>query len=436
VDALFILQYVVGLRLPSDHCPPSEGHLYLPAGDVNCDDIVDAVDALFVLQHVVGLRPDLCVCGITSTEIIIGAHFRQTGTYGAAYAPILTGLKAYFEYVNEEEGGVCGRQIVFKAEDDQYDPARAVEAVKKLLERDKVFAIVAGLGTATHSAVWESLNRKGVPDLWIMSGAHKWAADPENYPWSVAMLTDYFVEGTIAGRYISENMPGKKVAILYENSDFGRDGLAGLKNGLDPANNELVSEQSYERTAVSIRSEVTNMKNAGAEVVVLYSTPGFTAQAVKEADRLGWHPQWLMTYVNAEPIMFQFAPPELLEGALSLQSYKLSDWIDDPAVAEHHRIISEYGDCAPGNFTMVGQSAAALTVEALRRTCDNLTREGLMDAVHSFDDYQLELILPGITISLSPTDHLAIEAMRMLRATVVGGEGKWQYFGEIVSFRQ
>ncbi len=371
------------------------------------------------------------VPGITDTEIILGSHCALSGTYGAAYAPIIAGLQAYFHYVNAEEGGVCGRQIVFKTEDDHFLPAGAVEATKKLLERDKVFAIVAGIGTAAHSAVWEDLNEKGVPDLWIMSGAHKWAAEPEKHPWSVAILPDYHVEATIVGKYISENMPGKKVGIIYENDDYGKDELAGLKNGLDLDKNELVSEQSYEITAVSIRSQVSNLRNDGAEVVVGACIPPTCAQLIKEADRLAWHPQFFMGYVNSDPMMFLYASPELMEGVITLQANKLSHWTDDPDVAEHHRIMKEYSNSLPGNFTIAGQAAAVLTVEALRRTCDNLTREGLMDAVHSLKDYQLDLSLPGITITLSPTDHLGIDALRMLRAH----DGKWEYFGEVISFR-
>ncbi|KPJ51530.1 MAG: hypothetical protein AMJ38_00185 [Dehalococcoidia bacterium DG_22] len=371
------------------------------------------------------------VPGITDTEIVLGSHFALSGTWGAAYAPTIAGAEAYFEYVNAEKGGVCGRQIVLKVEDDQFLPAGAVEAVKKLLDRDKVFAIIAGLGAAAHSAVWEDLNERGVPDLWIMAGDHKWAAEPEKHPWSVAILPDFYVEGTIFGEYISDGMPGKKVGILYENDEYGRDELAGLKNGLDATKNELVSEQSYEITAVSIRSQVSNMKDAGAEVVVGACLPPSCAQLIKEADRLGWHPQFFISYVNSDPMMFRYASAELMEGVITLQAGKLSDWTDDPAVAEHHRIMKEYADFAAGNFTIAGQNAAVLTVEALSRTCDNLTREGLMDAVHSFRDYQLDLILPGITITLSPTDHLVTEAMRMLRAH----DGKWEYFGEIISFR-
>jgi branched-chain amino acid transport system substrate-binding protein len=371
------------------------------------------------------------VRGVNDEEIRLGLHGPRTGTFGAAYAPVIGGIEAYFKYVNAEEGGVCGRDIVLKVEDDNYDPAGAAEAVKKLLDRDEVFAIIGGIGTAAHSAVWEELNDRGVPDLWIMSGAHKFAAEPEKYPWSVPLLPDYYVEGTIFGKYISENMPGKKVGVIYQNDDFGKDELNGLKNGLDPEKNELVSEQSYEITAVSIRSQVSNTKDAGADVLVGACIPPSCAQLIKEADRLGWYPQIFINYTNSDPMMFQYASPELMEGVITLQATKLSDWTDDPAVAEHYRIMDEYGEFVPGNFTIAGQAAAVLTVEVLSRTCDNLTPEGLMDAVHSLKDYQGDLTLEGITQTLSPTDHLATEAMRMLRAH----DGKWEYFGEIISFR-
>ncbi len=372
------------------------------------------------------------VPGITDTEIILGMHGPLSGTWGAAYAPVIGGVEAYFRYANAEEDGACGRDIILKIEDDQYLPARAVDAVKKLLDRDKVFAMIAGIGTAAHSAVWEDLNARGVPDLWIMSGANKFGSEPEKYPWSVPLLPDYYIEGTIFGKYISESMPGKKVGILRQNDDWGDDVLNGLKNGLDPEKNELVSEQSYELTAVSIRSQVNNLKAAGVEIVVAASNPPSTSQLIKEADRLGWHPQFFIDYVNSDPMMFLYATPELMEGVITLQANKLSHWTDDPDVAEHHRIMQEYGDYPAGNFTAVGAAAAALTVEALRGACDDLTRQGLMDAVHTiFKDYQGAATLPGITTTLSPTDHFATEAMRMLR----GHNGEWEYFGDIISFR-
>jgi len=371
--------------------------------------------------------------GITDTEIIIGAHSPLTGAYGAVYAMIPKAQQAYYKYVNDTQGGVCGRKIVFKVEDDTYDPAKALEVTKKLVEGDKVFAIVGALGDHPHNGVWEYLNDEGVPDILVSAGAHQYGADPEGHPWTVQMLSDYRYEGLGYGQYISANLPGMKVGILYENQPFGLDGVTGLKYGLDPTKNELVSEQSYETTDVSVRSQISNMKSAGAEVVVLYSTPGFTAQAVKEADRMGWHPQWIMSYVNSDPTTFQFVSPELLEGAITFNSYKMDDWTDDPAIAEHHRIMQEYGGPSPTNFTVYAQSIAELSVEILSRTCDNLTREGLMEAVHSIKDWHSDLLLDGVTITYSETDHTGLgDVYRILRVVVEDGKGGWEYFGPLL----
>ena len=375
--------------------------------------------------------------GITDTEIILGSHFVQTGTYGAAFSPVLSGMQAYFKYVNEEKGGVCNRDIVLKAEDDQYDPAKAVEVTRRLVEQDKIFAMISGLGTAAHTAVWDYLNEKGIPDLWVMTGAHKWN-DPEGHPWTVGFLPDYFVEGTIQGKWIAENMANAKVGILYQNDDWGKDVLAGLKNGIGPGN-EIVSEQSYESTAVDVRSQVTNIKEKGAEAVICACLPGYSAQAVKGAHNLGWNPQFIIDYVASDPIMFAYASPKDMEGVLTLQANKLSTWTDDPAVAWHHELMSKYGTVAAGNYTMVGQVVGQLTEEVLSRTCDNLTRRGLMDAVESLKDFTAPpdqaMTLPGVSTTITKDDHLVTRAMRFLRAKVVDGKGVWEYEGDLISFR-
>ncbi|OFW64464.1 MAG: hypothetical protein A2Y74_07220, partial [Actinobacteria bacterium RBG_13_63_9] len=327
--------------------------------------------------------------GLPKGKIVLGSHFATSGTYGAAFKPVGRGLAAYFRYVNAEKGGVCGREIEFIPEDDGYEPAKAQEVTRKLVEQDKIFAMIAGLGTAAHGAVWEYLNTKGIPDLWVMSGAHKWAADPQAHPWTVPLLPDYRVEGAIQGKYISENFPGKKVTILYQNDDFGRDTLAGLQSGLDPSKNELVGAQSYEPTAVSVSSQVTNMAQTKADVAICACIPGYTAQAIEQADRLGWEPQWWVGYVNSDKLMFSYTSAETMEGAFTLNANKPIDETSDPAIAEHIRIMNEYGDVAPANFSIVGQNAGMLTEFALQKACEKgpLSRESLMEAVESITGY-------------------------------------------------
>jgi len=374
------------------------------------------------------------VPGISDTEILLGADCPLAGAYGAVYSMIPKASEAYFNFINETQGGVCGRKIVYKVEDNGSDPAKALEVARKLVEQDKVFAMVGSVDDLPHEGNWDYLNEKGVPDLLVSAGGNRFGTDPQGHPWTVQMIPSYTIEGTFFGQYISENLPGKKIGALYENSDQGIDELAGLKNGLDPEKNEIVSEQIYEVTDISITSQMANLQSAGAEVVMLGSTPGFTAQAIKEASRRGWNPEWFMSYVNADDMLFSFVSPELLEGAISFQAFKLADWTDDPAVARHRELMQQYGGPAPANFTLYGQLLAEVAVEALTRACDNLTREGLMDAVESIQGFHSDLLLDGVDISFSDNDHIALQNGRMLRITLQDGKGKFEYFGPLFAF--
>jgi len=374
------------------------------------------------------------VPGITDTEILLGADCPLAGAMGAVYATIPQTVEAYFKYINDTQGGVCERKIVYKVEDNGDDPAKAIEVVRKLVEEDKVFAMVGSLGDSPHPATWDYLNENGVPDILVSAGSHMFGADPEGHPWTVQMIPSNKIEGTFFGEYISQNLPGKKVAVLYPNINQGTDHLQGVKDGLDPDKNEIVSEQSYEVSDVSISSQVVNMKNSGAEVVTTVASPGFTAQAIKQADRLGWHPQWILSYINSDEMMFTFVSPELLDGAISLQALKLAAWTDDPAVAEHYRLMKEYGGPTPTNFTIYAQALAEVAVEALSRSCDNLTRQGLLDAVESIKDWHGDLLIDEVNITFSDTDHTAFQTARMLRASVEDGKGKWEYFGPLYVF--
>jgi branched-chain amino acid transport system substrate-binding protein len=372
--------------------------------------------------------------GITDTEIVLGIDAPLAGVSGAVYAMIPSATQAYFKYINETQGGVCGRKITYLTEDNQSDPAKALEAVRKLVERDKVFAVVGSLGDDAHAAVWGYLNENEVPDILVSAGAHRFGSDPEGHPWTVQMIPSYTVEGTFYGQYISQNLPGKTVGVFGASGPLYWDGLAGLKNGLDSAKNEIVIEQTFELTALSIRSEVANLRQANPDVVVVFADPGFTSQAVKEANRLGWHPQWIINYVNSDEIMFLFVPPELLEGAVTFQAFKLASMKDDPAIAGHWEIMKDYGGPQPTNFSVYAQLLGELTVEVLSRTCDNLTREGLMDAIESVKDWRSDLLLEGVNVSFSETDHVALQTGRMLRATVKDGKGKYEYFGPLYEF--
>ena len=378
--------------------------------------------------------PAADVPGVSDTEIVLGQHMSLSGTYGAIFGLLPQAEKAYFNYINETQGGVCGRKIVLKLEDDQDDPGVGLAAVRKLVEQDQVFAFVGSSGVAGHPAAWEYLNEKGVPDILVAGGIYRFYADPEGHPWTVSAIPDYRLEGRMYGEYISRNLPGKKVGILYANHEGGLDGLAGLKEGLDPEKNELVSEVSFELTDIEVFSPVQAIYRAGAEVLVTHAGPGPTIQAIKAADRMGWKPDAVFVqYSNSDPLLFMSLRPELLEGTITLQAFKLSDWRDDPAVARHYEIMQEYGGPAPNNFTIFSQVIAEVAVEVLSRTCDNLTREGLMDAMESLRDWHSDLAPEGINFTVTDTDHLLIESARFLRVVVEDGKGKFEYFGPLYS---
>jgi branched-chain amino acid transport system substrate-binding protein len=371
------------------------------------------------------------VPGITDTEIVLGAHVPLGGLYGAAFRMIPDATNAYFRYINDTQGGVCGRKIVYKVEDNQYDAAQGLEAVRKLIERDKVFALVGSLGDDSEAAAWDYINEQGVPDIFLSAGIHRFGTDPQGHPWTVPLIPSYTVEGTFLGQYISENLPDEKVAVLYENGPAGWDELEGLKLGLDPDKNELVSEESFELTDISMKSQVANMKKADATVAVYLTGPGEAGQATKEADRLGWHPHIFMSYTCADDIMFQFVSPQLLDGAITFQAFKLATMREDPAVARHYDLMREYGGPAPTNFTIYAQLVGELTVEALSRTCGNLNREGLMDAVESIKDWHSDLLLDEVNVTFSHTDHTGLQTGRMLRIMVEDGKGSFEYFGPL-----
>ena len=381
--------------------------------------------------------PAGAVPGISDTEILLGSEAILSGTFGAVYATIPKTVSAYFDYINDSEGGVCGRKIVYRVEDNKDDPAVALEVARKLVEQDEVFAMVGSLGDGPHPASWEYLNEKEVPDILVSAGGHRYGADPEGHPWTVQMIPSYTIEGTFFGEYISENLPGATVATLRDDSALGIDGLAGVKKGLDPSKNQIVGEESFEYTAVSISSQVANLKKTNAEVVVMLTSPGFASQAIKHADRMGWHPQWFMGYTNSDDMMFQFVSPQLLEGTITFQALKLAAWRDDPAVARHYELMQKYGGPAPSNFTIYAQTLAETAVEILGQSCDNLTREGLMEALESLKDFHSDLMLDGVNVSFSDTDHTGLQTGRMLKATVdEKGTGKWEYFGPLVEFEQ
>lgn len=370
------------------------------------------------------------VPGVTETQILLGSHQPLTGP-AAAYADISRGSQAYFDYVNQEKGGVCGREIVYKVEDDQYGPAQTVEVVKRLVDQDKVFAIFNGLGTATNGAVYKELNAKGIPDMYVASGSYLWVEDPQTNRYVFGSIPSYLTqEGVAIGKYVAENFPGQKVGLFVQNDEFGKEGAEGTKNGL-AGRNEIVDTQYYTTASTDIRSQVINLRDKGAEVVVMFAIPQWAGLFFQRSRELGWDVPVVSSGVIADKQTIEFAlKPENMEGTVLPAYLKPPTALDDPAVQEYRRIIEQYAPDldAERGVVLYGVAMAQLMEETLRRACDNLTRDGLVQAAESICGWEQPLAVAPV--SMSETDHAPYEAFMWARVR----NGQFEPFGDIVSF--
>ncbi len=363
--------------------------------------------------------------GVTDTEIKLGHTNVLSGNLAAVYAPVTPSMDAYFKKVNQEDGGVCGRQIRLIVEDHQYNPSRALEAVTKLIVQDQVVALVGDLGTPSVTGEVDYVNQQRVPHLFVSTGASKWG-DYQRWPWTTGFIPDYVSEGRILARYINDNaqrifnkpVGQVRVAMLYQNDDFGKDGANGFKQDF---RGQIATEQTYESTATDITSQLINMRAANPDFVYLYSTPAFTAQAFRYMKANNWRPPVLMSYVNPPFSVAQGVGGGNVEaGYRDIAGTILTTYIldvvadrDQPPMREHIRIMQQYGGPPIQPLSAYGQSLAELVVETLKRACErgDMTREGILRAAESIRGFRMSLLLPGIEVNLGPQDHFAIQAL-------------------------
>lgn len=376
------------------------------------------------------ITPAAEVPGVTATEILLGSHQPLTGP-AAVYGDISRGSQAYFDYVNEEKGGVCARRIVYKVEDDQYGPAQTVEVVKRLVDVDKVFAIFNGLGTPTHATVYEELNEKGVPDMYVASGSKLWVEDPQANRYTFGSIPSYLTqEGVAIGQYVADNFPGQKVGMFVQNDEFGREGAEGATTGL-AGRNEIVDIQYYTTASTDIRSQVINLRERGAEVVVMYAIPMWAGLFFQRSREMRWDVPVVSSGIIADKMTFDYAGGwERMEGTILPGYLKPPTLVEDPAIQEYHRIIEQYAPelDAERGVVLYGFSIAQLMVETLSRACDNLTRDGLIQAAESICGWEQPLAVAPV--SMSPTDHAPFEFFQWAEVA----DGQFVPFGDIVSF--
>ena len=371
--------------------------------------------------------------GASDSEIKFGQTMPYSGP-ASAYGTIGKAEAAYFRMINER-GGVNGRKLNFVSLDDGYSPPRTVEQIRKLVEDEQVLFTFQTLGTPSNTAIQKYMNARKVPQLFVATGATKWG-DPQRHPWTMGWQPTYQHEGHIYAKYVLQNRPNAKIAVLFQNDDYGKDYVKGFKDGLgSQAAKLIVAEASYEVTDPTVDSQIVALKTSGADVLYNVTTPKFAAQAIRKAYDIGWRPLHFLNNVSASVAsVLQPAGLDKSVGLVSVGYFKDPTdpaWKDDKAVQDYFAFMKKYypeGNAADG-LNAYGYAVAQTLVQALKQCGDDLTRENVMRQAASLKDIEVSMLLPGIRINTSPTDFYPIEQVQLIRF-----DGKtWVRFGDILS---
>jgi branched-chain amino acid transport system substrate-binding protein len=360
--------------------------------------------------------------GVSSNSILIGGTAPLSGEASSA-AAVSAGANAYFKYVNAR-GGVNGRQIQYKIVDDGYDPARTVQAVRELVQQDNVFAIFNSLGTSNNLAVRDFLNQSKVPQLFVASGATTWGRDFKKYPWTIGYIPSYQTEGIVLARNILKTRPKARIAVLYQDDDYGKDLLAGFTRGLGAKAKMVIKADGYDPTAADVNSEVADLRATKADTFMVFAFGKFAIQAMLGAAKLGWHPQ---VYVNAVASSQSIMTLADLTGAKSVTRNAISivffkdpsdpKWANDPGIKLMQTIVKKYGGASDikNGYYVAGMASAFTFVDALRKAGKNPTRASVMAAARSLNEANNPFVLPGIVIKTSATDGFPMQQVALER---------------------
>jgi branched-chain amino acid transport system substrate-binding protein len=377
----------------------------------------------------------LAAPGVSPTEILLGGTAPLTGPE-SAYSVVAQGAAAYFAYV-DDHGGVLGRTIRYLYRDDAYDPAQTVLQTRQLVEQDHVLAVFNTVGTEHTLAIRPYLNSLGVPELYVGSGASALVRDARRYPWTLGYLPGFAAEGKIYGSYIARTRPKARIAVLYEDSDFGRDLLNGLQAGLRGLP-DVVARQTYAVTDADVSSQIAALHASGADTLMLFALPKQVVQAFLAADKLGWRPHVFVTSVSIDPFVMNVArlntQNRTTEGAVSVAFLKdasnLARWGRDPGVKLYYAIMKKYdptGDPkAVANF--YGMAVAYTMVDTLRHAGRHPTRQSLLDAATHLTEKGNPFLLPGVVVKTGPGDRHPLDQVRLYRYHA----GVWHVFGRLV----
>jgi branched-chain amino acid transport system substrate-binding protein len=370
--------------------------------------------------------------GASDTEIRIGNTNPYSGST-SAYGLVGRTEAAFFKMSNDN-GGINGRRITFITYDDGYAPPKTVEMVRKLIEEDKVLFLFNTLGTPSNSAIHKYMNQRKVPQLFVASGASKWG-NPREFPWTMGWQPDYVTEAAIYAKHILANVKDPRIAVLMQNDDYGKDYLAGLKQGLGSEAGRIVQLATYEVIDPTVESQVIELKNSGANVFVNIATPKFAAQAIRKAAEIGWTPVQYLNNVSASigAVMIP-AGVENAQGVITAQYLKdASDpqWRNSPDMVAWNAFMDQYLPQADKKNSqhVTGYAVASTLLEVLKRCGDNLTRANVMKQAAGFKDFENPMLLPGIRINTSATDFYPIQAVQLARF-----EGSvWKLFGDVIA---
>ena len=368
--------------------------------------------------------------GATDKEIKVGNLNPYSGP-ASAYGAIGKAIGAYFDKVNAE-GGINGRMVKYISLDDGYNPAKTVEMTRKLVEEDEVLLVFQPLGTPSNSAIHKYLNTKKVPQLFVATGATKWG-DPKNFPYTMGWQPSYQSEAKNFASHILETKPGAKIAILYQNDDYGKDYLKGFEDGLgEKAKTMIVSKVTYEVTDPTVDSQIVSLKASGADTFFNVTTPKFAAQAIKKAAEIGWKPTHYLNSVSSS--VASVLVPAGVENAVGIytanyikdptdpQFQKGKEWDDWLAWMKKYHPSGSLTD----NFNVYGYTVAQAMTQVLKQAGDNLTRDNVMKQAASLD-MTLPMLLPGVNVKTGPDDFYPIEREQLGRF-----DGKtWVLFGKV-----
>ena len=360
--------------------------------------------------------------GVTPTSILLGGTVPLTGE-AAAFGSVAPGAKAYFDYVNSK-GGVNGRKIEYRYYDDAYDPAQTVQLTRRLVEQDRVFAIFGSVGTANNLAIRDYLTAQRVPQLFVADGSQSIARDHARYPWTMGFLMSYRGEGDVYGKTIVKSRPQARIAVLYENTELGRDLLTGLTRAIAGKGPKIVAQEAYEFTGADVTSQIALLKASRADTLMLFATPKFFIQAIATTHKLGWKQRVYVASVSIEPTIMGIARRTThgreTNGALSFAFVKdptSPRWTKDPGVRLYRRIMKRFDPSGKPSdvYNWYGMTVAWTMVDTLRRAGRNLTRASLLAAARSIDTRANPFLLPGIRLKTSRTDYRPLEQVYLYR---------------------